>query len=73
MLYKKIDGCRSFSDKVNKSLGLTSNKYSNTTTTSSNKKGNISSVDINGDGQVTIKEAKYPYMDDRDTDGMVGE
>ncbi|MFA6832416.1 MAG: DNA/RNA non-specific endonuclease [Bacteroidaceae bacterium] len=47
----------------------------------------ISSVDTNGDGQVTIKEAKaagysmpiysdswlYPYMDDRDGDGMVGE
>ncbi|MCM3315144.1 DNA/RNA non-specific endonuclease [Rummeliibacillus stabekisii] len=74
-------------DKVNKSLGLTGNKTSNSTTTRSNRKGNISSVDTNGDGQVTIKEAKaagysmpitrkhwlYPYMDDRDNDGMVGE
>ncbi|MFD4820589.1 DNA/RNA non-specific endonuclease [Peribacillus butanolivorans] len=72
-------------DKVNKSLGLTGKKSSNST--SSNKKGDISSVDTNGDGQVTIKEAKaagysmpitsdhwlYPYMDDRDNDGMVGE
>lgn len=47
----------------------------------------VSSVDTNGNGQVTIKEAKeagfsmpiysdhwlYPYMDDRDGDGMVGE
>ena len=47
----------------------------------------ISSIDTNGDGQVTIKEAKaagfimpitrdhwlYKYMDDRDGDGMVGE
>lgn len=47
----------------------------------------ISTIDTNGDGQVTIKEAKaagysmpiysdswlYPYMDDRDGDGMVGE
>lgn len=47
----------------------------------------VSSVDINGNGQVTIKEAKeagypmpitkdhwlYQYMDDRDGDGMVGE
>ncbi|MGP6147329.1 DNA/RNA non-specific endonuclease [Jeotgalibaca sp. A122] len=49
--------------------------------------GDVSSVDTNGNGQVTIKEAKeagfsmpiysdhwlYPYMDDRDGDGMVGE
>lgn len=48
---------------------------------------NISDIDTNGDGQVTIKEAKaagykmpitkgnwlYQYMDDRDGDGMVGE
>jgi hypothetical protein len=47
----------------------------------------ISSIDKNGDGQVTIAEAKaagfkmpitkdhwlYQYMDDRDGDGMVGE
>ena len=52
----------------------------------SNTNGDISSVDTNGNGQVTIKEAKaagfkmpikkdhwlYPYMDDRDGDGMVG-
>lgn len=49
--------------------------------------GDVSSVDTNGNGQVTIKEAKaagfsmpitsdhwlYQYMDDRDGDGMVGE
>ncbi|MFV8291043.1 DNA/RNA non-specific endonuclease [Aerococcus viridans] len=49
--------------------------------------GDVGSVDANGNGQVTIKEAKaagfsmpiyadhwlYPYMDDRDGDGMVGE
>ena len=47
----------------------------------------IKQVDINNNGQVTIKEAKtagysmpitsdhwlYPYMDDRDGDGLVGE
>lgn len=47
----------------------------------------VSSVDTNGNGKVTIKEAKeaghsmpitkdhwlYKYMDDRDGDGMVGE
>jgi len=47
----------------------------------------LSEVDLNGDGKVTIAEAKaagykmpiskdhwlYPYMDDRDGDGLVGE
>ncbi|MFP7442932.1 DNA/RNA non-specific endonuclease [Bacillus infantis] len=72
-------------DEVNESLGLTSSEP--TETTSTNTSGDISSVDTNGNGQVTIKEAKaagfsmpitsdhwlYPYMDDRDGDGMVGE
>ncbi|MCM3393225.1 DNA/RNA non-specific endonuclease [Cytobacillus oceanisediminis] len=72
-------------DKVNESLGLTGSKPSNSK--SSNKKGDISSVDTNGNGQVTIQEAKdagysmpimsdhwlYPYMRDNDNDGMVGE
>ena len=52
-----------------------------------NSGGDLASVDTNGNGQVTIAEAKaagysmpiysdhwlYPYMDDRDGDGMVGE
>jgi len=72
-------------DEVNASLGLTGNKPS--ITTGSVQKGEISSVDTNGNGQVTIKEAKdagfsmpitsdhwlYPYMRDNDNDGMVGE
>ena len=72
-------------DEVNASLGLTESKPSGSS--SSNKKGDISSVDTNGNGQVTIKEAKeagfsmpitsdhwlYPYMHDADKDGMVGE
>lgn len=72
-------------DEVNKSLGLTGSKPANST--SSNTKGDISSVDTDGNGQVTIKEAKaagysmpitrehwlYPYMHDADGDGMVGE
>ncbi len=78
-------------DEVNASLGLTdsdsveSSKPSESTGT--NASGDISSVDTNGNGQVTIKEAKeagfkmpitsddwlYPYMDDRDNDGLVGE
>lgn len=78
-------------DKVNESLGLTGSKPSTSTNsntnTSSNKSGDLSSVDTNGNGQVTIKEAKdagykmpltkehwlYQYMDDRDGDGVVGE
>ncbi|ESU33384.1 hypothetical protein G3A_06475 [Bacillus sp. 17376] len=72
-------------DEVNESLGLTGSEPSDST--SPNTNGDISSVDTNGNGQVTIKEAKeagfsmpitsdhwlYPYMDDRDNDGMVGE
>ena len=72
-------------DEVNASLGLTGSEPSDST--SSNTNGDISSVDTNGNGQVTIKEAKaagfsmpitsdhwlYPYMDDSDNDGMVGE
>ena len=70
---------------VNASLGSTGSEPSDST--GSNTNGDISSVDTNGNGQVTIKEAKaagfsmpitsdhwlYPYMDDRDNDGMVGE
>ena len=78
-------------DKVNESLGLTGSERVESTepakSTGSNANGDISSVDTNDNGQVTIKEAKaagfkmpitsdhwlYPYMDDRDGDGMVGE
>ncbi|KAA0560737.1 hypothetical protein F0342_21485 [Bacillus sp. CH30_1T] len=74
-------------DEVNESLGLTESEPSDSTSTSSEKSGDISSVDTNGNGQVTIKEAKdagfsmpimsdhwlYPYMRDNDNDGMVGE
>ncbi|MEW4426029.1 DNA/RNA non-specific endonuclease [Paenibacillus pabuli] len=72
-------------DEVNASLGLTGSEPSEST--SSNKNTDISSVDTNGNGRVTIKEAKaagysmpitsdhwlYPYMHDADMDGMVGE
>jgi hypothetical protein len=73
-------------DEVNESLGLTESEPSDSPT-SSNTSGDISSVDTNGNGQVTIKEAKaagysmpimsdhwlYSYMRDNDGDGMVGE
>lgn len=72
-------------DKVNASLGLTGDAPSDSKQTSS--KGDIASIDTDGNGQVTIKEAKaagfkmpitsdhwlYPYMRDADKDGMVGE
>ncbi|WP_110926286.1 DNA/RNA non-specific endonuclease [Bacillus massiliglaciei] len=72
-------------DEVNASLGLTDNESSEST--SSNTNDDVSKVDTNGNGQVTIKEAKeagfsmpitsdhwlYPYMQDNDKDGMVGE
>ena len=79
-------------DKVNESSGLTENKSSGSTSsnknsTGSNKSGDLSSVDKNGNGEVTIQEAKdagysmpitkdhwlYPYMRDNDGDGLVGE
>ncbi len=81
-------------DEINKSLGLTESKSTNSNKSTSFNKSNdsnrnedISSVDTDGNGQVTIKEAiaagfsmpitrdhwLYPYMDDRDNDGTVGE
>ena len=72
-------------DKRNEELGLT--KKQPTTSSKPQTKGDVSAVDTDGNGQVTIKEAKaagfkmpitkdhwlYPYMDDRDGDGLVGE
>lgn len=82
-------------DEVNASLGLTGNSSTSSSTplvTSSSAStavasGDIASVDANGNGQVTIQEAKnagytmpitsdnwlYQYMQDNDGDGMVGE
>lgn len=72
-------------DDVNAALGLTGSEPSDST--SSSTSGDVSRVDTNGNGQVTIQEAKaagfsmpitsdhwlYPYMRDNDNDGMVGE
>ncbi|WP_237150289.1 DNA/RNA non-specific endonuclease [Planococcus maritimus] len=79
-------------DEVNAALGLTDSEpaeaeASAPETSSPAASGDVSSVDTNGNGQVTIQEAKdagftmpitsdhwlYPHMDDRDGDGMVGE
>lgn len=73
-------------DKVNKTISEKTQSKS-TQKPPSKESHDISSIDKNGDGQVTIAEAKaagfkmpitkeqwlYPYMDDRDGDGMVGE
>lgn len=76
-------------DEVNKSLGLTTNE--NTTNSTTNKETSqnedISKIDTNNNGIVTIKEAKaagfkmpissdhwlYKFMHDADGDGLVGE
>lgn len=75
-------------DEVNESLGLIGNNKSDSqSANSSTNEGDLSSVDTNGNGIVTIAEAKaagfsmpitrdhwlYKYMQDRDNDGMVGE
>ncbi|MDW5299619.1 MAG: DNA/RNA non-specific endonuclease [Sedimentibacter sp.] len=71
-------------DEYNKANGITGNE---TTTTNNNEVHDISSIDTNVNGQVSIKEAKaagfkmpitkdhwlYQYMTDGDGDGMVGE
>ncbi|WP_214756841.1 DNA/RNA non-specific endonuclease [Exiguobacterium sp. s157] len=72
-------------DEVNEALGLTESEPEPAATPEAT--GDVSSVDTNGNGQVTIQEAKdagftmpimsdhwlYPYMRDNDNDGMVGE
>ena len=72
-------------DEVNEALGLTESEPDPAATPEAT--GDVSSVDTNGNGQVTIQEAKdagftmpimsdhwlYPYMRDNDNDGMVGE
>ncbi|MCT4783110.1 MULTISPECIES: DNA/RNA non-specific endonuclease [Exiguobacterium] len=72
-------------DEVNEALGLTESEPEPAAAPETT--GDVSSVDTNGNGQVTIQEAKdagftmpimsdhwlYPYMRDNDNDGMVGE
>lgn len=72
-------------DEVNTTLSSPNSEPSDTAVSTTNN--DVSSVDTNGNGQVTIKEAKaagfsmpimsdhwlYPYMQDNDNDGMVGE
>lgn len=79
-------------DEANEELGLTKKKAEAPATqekapAASTGGNDVSKVDTNGNGQVTIQEAKdagfsmpitrdhwlYQYMDDRDGDGSVGE
>lgn len=77
-------------DEVNEALGLTENNKSESESASpstNESEEDLSSVDTNGNGIVTISEAKaagysmpitsdhwlYKYMKDSDNDGMVGE
>ncbi|WP_215113331.1 DNA/RNA non-specific endonuclease [Exiguobacterium sp. s63] len=73
-------------EEVNESLDLTDDSPPAVTTDPVEER-DLSDIDVDGNGQVTIKEAKnagfempitrdhwlYQYMDDRDGDGMVGE
>lgn len=70
-------------DEYNESIGIIGDKPK--TTTSNNEQRDIANIDTNGNGQVSIKEAKaagfkmpikadhwlYQYMTDADGDGMV--
>lgn len=74
-------------DEVNKSLNSTSTSDKEPKLSNNNQKQDISKIDTNGNGIVTIAEAKaagfkmpitkdhwlYQYMQDRDGDGIVGE
>ena len=90
--YQVIDEFQNINpDEYNAAQGLTgensSPSDSSSTAPSDTAGGDVSAVDSNGNGQVTIREAKnagyampiysdhwlYPYMDDRDGDGQVGE
>ncbi|WP_337874675.1 DNA/RNA non-specific endonuclease [Exiguobacterium sp.] len=73
-------------EEVNESLDLTDDSPPDVTAEPVEER-ELSDIDVDGNGQVTIKEAKnagfempitrdhwlYQYMDDRDGDGMVGE
>jgi hypothetical protein len=75
------------SDEINNKIIQQENESTVSEEVNTNGDNDLSAVDVNGNGKVTISEAKdagykmpiysdhwlYPYMDDRDGDGMVGE
>ena len=84
--YQVVDAFENINpDEYNAAQGLTG--AGSAPSTAAPAGGDVSAVDSNGNGQVTIREAKdagyvmpiysdhwlYPYMDDRDGDGQVGE
>ena len=90
--YQVIDEFQNINpDEYNAAQGLTgagsAPSDSSGTAPSDTAGRDVSAVDINGNGQITIREAKnagyampiysdhwlYPHMDDRDGDGQVGE
>lgn len=74
-------------DEVNSSIGSSENDDNKSTDTTFDESNELSKIDTNGNGIVTIAEAKaagfampiykddwlYKYMKDNDNDGMVGE
>lgn len=86
-----IKGNRVVDEFKNENPEATADKKDETASTSSaaitNEKAELAKIDTNGNGKVTISEAKaagysmpiysthwlYKYMDDRDGDGVVGE
>lgn len=74
-------------DEINNKIIQQENEGTLSKENKTNGENDLSAVDANGNGKVTISEAKdagytmpiysdhwlYPYMDDRDGDGMVGE
>lgn len=86
-----VKGNRVVDEFKNENPEATGDKKDETDSTSSsaitNEKAELAKIDTNGNGKVTISEAKaagysmpiysthwlYKYMDDRDGDGMVGE
>lgn len=83
----KKDSKNNKDKKSNNNTDKKSNKSQSSNNSNKNAEHDLSAVDKNGDGKVTIAEAKaagykmpidkehwlYPYMDDRDGDGLVGE
>lgn len=74
-------------DEINNAIIKQESESAVSEDASTNEDNDLSAVDVNGNGKVTIAEAKaagykmpiysdhwlYPYMDDRDGDGRVGE